>query len=333
MKCVNILVVILMLASMLAACSTPEAEVIEKEVTRVVKETVVETVKETVMIEGTPQTVEQQVTKVVEVEKIVTATPEPEAEPAVGGTLVIARSSDPDSLDWHKSGALSDICAFYSGSLIAKDPQTGEFRPYLAESWEVAEDGMWYEFKLREDVKFHDGTPLTAHDYAWSFNRAVDPKTKGVTAGASLTGFAGATAEDDYTLRFRMAWPNSILLHTLSDACYHGPMPQAAVERMGDDFARNPISVGPFKFKEMVTGEKVVLERNPDYTWGPEWTRGGPPYIETVEFRIIPEYSTQLAGLEAGEVDRIFVENKDLERILNSGEFQVFQAFRKGSGV
>ena len=59
------------------------------------------------------------------------------------------------------------------------------------------------------------------------------------------------------------------------------------------------MGVGPFKFKEWTTGEHIVLERNPAFNWGPEHTRGGPTYLETLEFRFIPEYATRLAALEA----------------------------------
>jgi len=317
----------------LAACGGSEPQVVEKEVTRVVQETVIETVIETVVVAGTPQTVEQQVTKVVEVEKIVTATPEPEQAPAVGGNLIQAVGFEVDTLDVHKSGRLWDICQYFGASLIAKDPQTGDYRPYLAESWEVAEDGMRYEFKLRQDVTFHNGAPLTAQDYAWSLNRAKDPKTQSPTAGPALNGLAIAEAADDYTLVLKMAWPNSVLMDTLSDPCYQQPLPQAYVEEMGDEFGRHPVGVGPFKFKEWVTGDKIVLERNPDYTWGPEWTHGGPPYIETLEFRTIPEYATQLAGLEAGEVDWITPEIKDLERLQNAGQYQIFELMQRGGGT
>jgi peptide/nickel transport system substrate-binding protein len=92
------------------------------------------------------------------------------------------------------------------------------------------------------------------------------------------------------------------------------------------------MGVGPFKFKEWVTDDKVVLERNPDFVWGPEGTRGGPTYIETLEFRIVPEYATQVIGLEAGEIDFAQLEVKDVEHIENTGQFQVFTALRRGIG-
>ncbi len=333
MKHVNILVVILMLASMLAACNgDPEPQVIEKEVTKVVKETVVETITETVIVEGTPQTVEQQVTRVVEVEKIVTAVPEAAQGPAPGGGLIIAADAEADTLDAHRStmGAAAMILTRLGAALVAVDPFTNEYVPWLAESWTVSEDGTAWEFKLREDVKFHDGTPLTAHDYAWTINRALDPENPAPTTGTLLMGAMGAEAVDDYTLQLNMAYPNQAILTGLSTSSWLQPMSQAYVEEMGDDYARHPIGVGPYMFKEWSTGEKIILERNPDYIWGPAWTEGQPAYIETIEYRIIPEYATQIAGLEAGDVDMMSVQPKDLERVAGLDQFSIYESPSQG---
>ena len=330
MKRINLLVIFVLLASMLAACNgDPKEKVVEKEVTRVVQETVMETITETIIVEGTPQTVEQQVTRVVEVEKVVTATPEPEQGPAVGGALVWRLAYSPDTLDCHliTVASAARVSAMIGASLVAKDPQTDEFVPYLAESWEALEDSTVWEFKLREDITFHDGTPLTAHDYAWTFLRALEISP---AAGAALMGVAGVEAVDDYTLRFTMALPNYPMLNSLTDTNYFQPLSQAYVEAMGDDYGRNPMGVGPYKFKEWATDEKVVLERNPDYAWGPAWAHEGAPYIETIEFRIIPEDATALAGLETGEIDWINLDVKDLERIQETGEHNVLESLIQG---
>jgi len=328
MKRASFLICLLIIASLLAACSTPEPEIIEKEVTRVIKATVVETV----IVAGTPQTVEQEVTKVVEVEKIVTATPEVTPAPAVGGKLVYALPAEPDTLDVHKSSGLvmENVMQYVGASLVAKDPLTGDLVPYLAESWTVAEDGLTYELILRKDVKFHDGTPLTAHEYAWTFQRALDPTTKSPVAGTMLTGVVSAEAVDDYTLRLKLAWPNYPLLESLLQI-FLQPLNPTYVEQMGDAYGRHPMSVGPYVFKEWQTGEKIVLERNPDFNWGPEYTHGGAPLVETIEFRIIPEYATTFAGLESGEIDfYVGVLAKDVDRLESTGRFQILGSLLLG---
>lgn len=331
MKRLNLLVSVLIVASVLAACGKPASKTATPVPTVTAEPTEAATQAAPLQVATAAPAAPPTTTPTPAVTTSApTATPEP--GPAVGGTLVFAQGYEVDTLDVHKSGRVYFVGSYLGASLIVRDPQTGEFLPYLAESWTAAEDGLSYEFKLRQDVKFHDGTPLTAHDYAWTFNRAKDPKTKSPTAGPSLTGLAIAEAVDDYTLRFRMAWPNSALIDTLSTPCYYQPLSQAYVEKMGDEYGRHPMGVGPFKFKEWITGEKIVLERNPDFTWGPEFTQGVPPYIETLEFRTMPEYSTQLAGLETGELDYVGLEIKDLERIQNSGQYQIFPVMNKGGG-
>jgi peptide/nickel transport system substrate-binding protein len=332
MKTIHWLISLVLIASVLAACSTSEPEVVEKEVTRVVTETVIETVKETVVVAGTPQTIEQQVTRVVEVEKVVTATPEPEPQPTVGGALVYPLQTEPDSLDVHKASGFSFAVLQYIGaSLITIDPATQEFVPYLAESWTVSPDGLTLEFKLRQDVKFHDGSPLTAEDYAWTISRALDPATAAVTAATILRGVASAEAVDDYTLRIHMAYPNFPILFNMSNPIYTQPLSKAYFERVGEqEFGRNPVGVGPFKFKEWIRGEKIVLERNPDFSWGPAYTHGGPAYIETIELLVIPEYATIMAGLEAREITHAWIQTNDVKRIKEGDQFEVFERLVQG---
>ena len=319
MKRLNLLLCLVVVISLFAGCAAPAPQVVEKEVTKVVEQKVIETV----VVAGTPQIVE----------KVITATPAPEAGPVAGGKFVYAMSFEPGSLDPHKSGDAFTVCQFIGASLVARHPESGEYVPYLAESWTKSPDGLTYEFKLRKDVKFHDGTPLTAQDYAYTFMRAIDPATKSPTAGQTLVGLKSAEAVDDYTLRLNMAMPNSVLMDSLSNTCYLQALPKAAVEKMGDDFGRNPIGAGPFKFKEWATGDKIVLERNPDFNWGPAFTHGGAPYIDTVEFRIIPEYATRIAALESGDVDLADVETKDVKRVEDLGKYRVYKSISPGSGI
>ncbi len=171
----SFLALLVVISMVLSACSEPDAEVVEKEVTRVIKETVIETVtvQETVIVGGTPEIVEQIVTREVEVERVITPTPQSK----MGGKLVYSLGAEPDTLDIHLSaeGVTDIVMASVGGQLITQDPYTGDFVPYLAESWDASEDGTTLTFVLKQGIKFHDGTPLTAQDYAWTFQRALDP--------------------------------------------------------------------------------------------------------------------------------------------------------------
>jgi peptide/nickel transport system substrate-binding protein len=254
----------------------------------------------------------------------VPATPT-KAAPKVGGTLVKADSIEPDTLDPHRTNMdqAKSVIALIGGALITKDPATGKYIPYLAEKFEGSTDGLSWTFTLKKGIKFHDGSPCTAKEYAWSINRGMSPEVKSPTMPILLKNVKSVEAIDDLTLVFKLAAPNYPLLESLTQAGNFSPIPQGAVETLGADFGRHPVSVGPFKFKEWITGERIVLERNPDYTWGPSYTRGGPPFIEAIKILYIGEYATIVAGLEAGEIDLAFVQPADLDRISGTGKFDL----------
>jgi peptide/nickel transport system substrate-binding protein len=101
------------------------------------------------------------------------------------------------------------------------------------------------------------------------------------------------------------------------------------VEKWGEDFGRHPVGVGPYKFVEWKTGEKIVIERNPDFSWEPGYTRGGAPYIETIEFVFLPDHGTIAAGLEAGEIDWVILDPRNVERIRETGRFHILECLRQ----
>lgn len=253
-----------------------------------------------------------------------TAAPE---GPTVGGTLTYALNAEPQTLDAHGTftEAASEVMSFIGGTLVAKDVN-GEYVPYLAESWEISDDGLIWDFTLKKGVKFHNGAPLTAHDWVWTFDRALEQA--GLIA-PMIASIDSVEALDDYTLRLHLKQPFFPLLNSLA---YHALMPlsKAAVEESGEQYGRQPISVGPYMFKEWITGEKIVLERNPDCEWGPPFAHQGPYYIDTIEFLILPEYDTVIAGLEAGEIDYAKIEPLSVQRIKDSGRFQVFDLVKQG---
>jgi peptide/nickel transport system substrate-binding protein len=258
--------------------------------------------------------------------------PTPTAASAPAHTLIYAITSEPDTLDWQKTPlAVSYNINFYLSGALAILNDQGTPTPYLAESWTISPDSLTYEFNLRQDVKFSDGTPFTAQDYAWSFNRAIDPATASPVTGPILGVVKSIEAVDDYTLRITLNEPNAPILFNLSDPGYMGPLLQSAVEAGGDNYGRNPVGVGPFKFKEWVTGDHITLERNPDYIWGPAiYNNQGPVNVDAIEFRIIPEYATIVAGLESGDITFANILPRDLASFNSSPNYQVFESLQKG---
>ncbi|RPI58094.1 MAG: hypothetical protein EHM56_02635, partial [Chloroflexi bacterium] len=151
-------------------------------------------------------------------------------------------------------------------------------------------------------------------------------------AGASLAAVESVEATDDSTVVMHLPQPFFPLLTSLSDPGYFGILSQKAVEAAGDDYGRQPVGTGPYRFKEWVTGEKVVLERNPDFNWGLDWAHPGPWYPDEIEFRIIPETATQVVSMEAGEVDIAPVSASDEETIRQTGLFTLYDILLPGTG-
>jgi peptide/nickel transport system substrate-binding protein len=166
----------------------------------------------------------------------------------------------------------------------------GTILPALAESWEIAPDGLSWAFHLRDGVTFHDGSPFTAEDVVYSFDRAM---AEGST-NAQKQLFAGineVTAIDDVTLEIGLDAPKGSLLFNLAwgDAVIVSP-------GSADTNTSNPVGTGPFKFSQWVQGDRVELVRNPDY-WGEA------PKLEKVTFKFISDPTAAFAAMMAGDVD------------------------------
>lgn len=316
-------------AMLLTSCAAPTPQVVEKVVTQVVvqkQEVPVEVTK--VVQQQVTSVVQQEVTKVVE--KVITATPPP-GGPQVGGNFVIATTAAVDSLN--PIAAVSGLwpLQFVGGTLVSKDPSTGKIVPYLAQSWTVSDDGLEYTFKLREDVKFHDGSPMTADDYAWSIQQMLDPANKSYCGSVVYQGVKSAEAVDKSTLKITLASPNFYFLNTMSGAGCGEPLSKAYAEKAGDNLAKQPVGVGPFKVTSWEPGVKVVLERNPDFAWGPAYTHGGPAYIDKIEYRTVLDYATLLAAVESGEAHWSYINNTDSLRIAQTGLSKIQQVILQGN--
>jgi len=257
---------------------------------------------------------------------------------AESNTITVALESEPPNLDPHASEAwfAFQVTMQLFDNLVVIDPETLEFAPALAESWEASEDGLTWTFKLREDVTFHDGTPLNAEAVAFSFNRIIDPEVNSPAAAPLLGGnLESAEVVDEFTVQFNLTNPFAGFLDALA-AGYGGvvPVSPAAVEEYGEDFGQNPVGTGPFMFREWIPADRVVLVPNPDYNWGPEglYETAGPPQIDELIFRIVPEATTRTAMLETGEADVAITANTaDIARLEESDEFVVIEGQRPGT--
>ena len=309
MKRLVVLITLVMIGSVLAACTTAEPEVVEveKEVTRIVTEKIVETV----VVEGTPQVVEREVT----VETVVTAPPASPEEPktlVVGLDLSSAYSLDPHA-NFETLGALVGYQCY--DNLVRMTPDNWfEPAPALAESWEWAEDGLALTFHLRPDVTFASGNPLTAEDvrFTWLRHKNLNGDSSGLVAMIK-----DVVVVDDLTVTVTFDEPTPDFIMIASTA-FEGIMDSklvkehggvetsdaADVDRATEWLDQNSAGSGPFILKSWVSESEVVLEANPNY-----W-RGG-PYFDRVVFRHAPDKVAGFQQVQKGDIDLLLYPNLD----------------------
>lgn len=208
--------------------------------------------------------------------------------------ITIAGWTEPDTLDPCETGhaAISLIAkGNISESLVDRNGVTGELTPRLATAWEMIDEDTW-RIKLREGVKFTDGTPFNADAVIFSIERGMRPDefTCSVVTKAFTTFQLTAEKVDDYTVDVSADRPAPIL--HLGFAFY--PMMSPSTDM--NTLTRDPVGTGPYKLKEWVSGTRIVLERNPDY-WGEQ------PVVSQATYVFRNEPAVRAAMVAAGEAD------------------------------
>jgi peptide/nickel transport system substrate-binding protein len=215
------------------------------------------------------------------------------------GVLVIAENETPENLDPANAvnstinqlliGVYDTLVQFTAGEL--------EVSPRLATAWSVSDDGLTYTFALRDDVTFHDGTPLTAEDVKFTFDRLQS--AQGMVLN-DLGPFEGANVVDETTVTLTLSKPFAPMVSALSRIYI---VNKAMVEpHMGNDNARQWLAIntagsGPYSITSYMPTEAVTLQAYPDY-----WAGWEGNHVAEVVFRYIPEPSTQVAMLRRGEI-------------------------------
>jgi peptide/nickel transport system substrate-binding protein len=164
----------------------------------------------------------------------------------------------------------------------------------LAESFDISSDGLTITFHLRKGVNWHDGAPFTAHDVLYTHRVIIDPKTPTAYA-EDFKQVKSITAPDEHTIRIVYDKPFAPALASWGT----GILPAHLLE--GQDITkspltRKPVGTGPYRFKEWIAGQKIVLDANPAYF-------EGRPYIDRYIYRIIPDTSTMYMEMKAGAID------------------------------
>ena len=235
---------------------------------------------------------------------------------ALLGVLALASTADAQTLRMMKSldaphydgqrttwSPSSDIVNMIQDTLVAMDWDGKTAIPYLAKSWTVSDDGKLYTFKLRDDVTFCSGKKFTADDVVYSFKRLVSPELK-----APLAWRAGELkdirATDPYTVEYELNEPFSDLLLNLTmfTTAIHN---KDSVEALGKDYGTKAIDgTGPWCFDSWQPRTEIVLKRHDAYKWGPSmYQNKGPVKFEKLSIKIVPEDSSRLAAMMAGQFD------------------------------
>src|SRR5262245_3886243 len=224
-----------------------------------------------------------------------------------GGNLVIGLDQEPPTLDPHASpsAVTYQIIGSVTENLLYRGPD-GKLAPWLAESWQTAKDGKSVTFKLRRDVKFHDGTPFNAEAVKANFDRIVDPKFKAGGARTALTTYTGSKVLDEYTIQVNFESPFAPFLNLAASGPLSIVSPKA-VRETGDKVHTHPVGTGPFMITEYVAKDHATMVRNPAYARKAPWSeRSGPAHLDTIVWKFVPEAGTRVTTLESGETQAIY---------------------------
>jgi peptide/nickel transport system substrate-binding protein len=223
-------------------------------------------------------------------------------------TVVYALQSDVQNWDPPNSVLRESIILGYNvfDHLAARDLKTGKVGPSLAVSWKNLDDTTW-EVKLRKGVKFHDGSPFTAHDVKASFDRVLNPENK-LTARGNHAKIKSVEVVDDLTARFKTDGPYPVFVERLTALVMQS---EKVMKEKGHEWMQdNPVGTGPYKLVRWQKKQEHLLVRNEDY-WGAK------PAYKYVRVRIIPEQATQIAELISGGVDIIKAVPPDQMDVIN----------------
>ena len=223
--------------------------------------------------------------------------------PRRGGTVVIGAGSDLDHANPLVSvdAPTNEVLRYALFTPLVRYGPELEYEPALAESWDMHGDTA-ITFHLRDDIRWHDGRPTTAHDVLFTFERAKDPAT-GFPNADYFARWTGGEVLDSFTVRFRLE-PHA---DPLAGWPFTPPVPEHILDTVPPEqlrqipFNRAPVGNGPFRFVSQRNGDRWIFEAVDDYPDG----LGGPPLLERFVWRVVPDNSAQIAELRAGEVDLV----------------------------
>ena len=256
------------------------------------------------------------------------------AEPVAGGDLTFAITVDSHCIDPQQVGNNDAIAAARQtvASLTAQDPETGEILPWLAESWEVADDASSYTFHLRDDATYADGTPVDAESVKTNFDAIVALGATASLGSQYLVGYEGTTVVDESTVTVDFSEPSAQFLQATSTFSLGLLSPASAELTPEQRCAGEYVGSGPFAVRSYTLDQEIVLEKVAGYAWGSEANaHTGEAYLDTVTFKVIPEASVRSGSLQSGQIDATAaISTVDLPQFDGNG---FWLAYRANPGV
>ncbi len=225
-------------------------------------------------------------------------------------TLTYGQSSEPMSLDpaLISDGLSANVTNQIYETLVKFDTDSSDVEPWLAEDYDISDDGLTYTFYLREGITFHDGTDFNAEAVQRSIARQLEPDRTESMPYASFnfgsedagTGVESVECPDDYTVVFTLRAVSTPFIKNLAMQLSSPIVSPAALDEYDNDLSENPVGTGPYVFRSWDRDQSIVLDANADY-----WNEDYAPRTSTLVFRFIAETASRVTALGNGECDVI----------------------------
>lgn len=240
-----------------------------------------------------------------------------------GGSLTFALNGDPtlNVFTWPNQLPSVLVAKNVFSTLVKYSAEDGStVVPDLATEWSVSDDGLVWTFTLREGVLWHDGQPFTAEDVKFTLDGILNPDVR-AQFRAALSGVTEVAVVDPRTVTITSSAPIGSLPILLAYNIAIAPKHILGGQDLNElaDFVQNPVGTGPYKVQEIVSGDRVVLQANPDY-------HDGAPAIGTMTYKIVPDINSVVAQLLTGELDMATVEPSTLAALQNEGNLSISTA-------
>ena len=237
-----------------------------------------------------------------------------DVEPVMGGSIVVGIPQDlEDSLDPHKAvaaGTKEILFNIYEG--LGKPDASGDYQDAVAESHSISDDGKVYSFQLRDHVKFHDGTEVTAEDVKYSIERCAGINGDGTPLVSAFSNVEKVEAPDDHTVEIMLKEADTEFLSYLT---------VAIVPEHAKDLDKNPVGTGPFKYVSRSPQENIVIEKFADY-----WDEANQAYLDQVTFKVVSDSNAIVTGLKGGSLDMFArVNSTQLSQLQDDQDLAVYE--------